>query len=201
MPPCLVYKPFAMSSCPSLTPSVWIQRFADLIQLPLPVLDLACGSGRHAHFLASRGHQVIALDRDAQALALAGASGVSTLQLDLEVPATDLIWPFANESLAAIIVTNYLHRPLFPYLLNSLAANGVLIMETFAQGNAAFGKPANPAFLLRPGELLDYFHPLKDMRILAYEDGRVLQPREAMVQRICVIKQSNPDDYVRFGPL
>ena len=142
------------------------------------MLDLACGGGRHSRFFAGRGHPVLALDRDpAAALALAGVAGVEFLQADLEA------WPLAGQSFAAVVVTNYLHRPLFPAIAAALEPGGILIYETFALGNEAYGKPSNPAFLLRPGELLTAFSA--SLRVIAYEDGDIARP--ARVQRLAAI--------------
>ncbi|MGZ8295508.1 MAG: class I SAM-dependent methyltransferase, partial [Telluria sp.] len=138
-----------MNSHATGTVSAWVERFAPLIPAG-EVLDLACGTGRHARHLARLGHPVLGVDRDAGALAAAGGEGVTTLAFDLEDPA--LAWPFAPGRFAGIVVTNYLHRPLFPQLIASLQPGGVLIYETFAAGNAAFGKPSSPAFLLEHGE-------------------------------------------------
>ncbi|MDL2357797.1 MAG: methyltransferase domain-containing protein, partial [Pseudomonadota bacterium] len=134
-------------------PSPWVARFAALIPAG-EVLDLACGGGRHARLLAGLGHPVSALDRDREALALAAGAGITTLEVDLERGDDGAAWPFAAGRFAGIVVTNYLHRPLLAALAASLRPDGVLIYETFADGNAAFGKPSNPAFLLAPGELL-----------------------------------------------
>ena len=174
--------------------SLWVQRFVDLIPAAGEVLDLACGSGRHARLLAAHGYPVLAVDRDAESLALAAADGITTLQLDLEAnPGTDSqsanqkSWPFADSRFAGIVVTNYLHRPLWQQLIDSLAAGGVLIYETFAHGNEQFGKPSNPAFLLARGELLQVAQD-HGLQILAFEDGYASQPKPAMVQRICARK-------------
>jgi SAM-dependent methyltransferase len=158
-----------------------VKRWAHAIP-PGEALDLACGGGRHARLLASLGHPVLALDRDAASLAQAAGAGITTLQYDLEEEGA--AWPFAPGRFAGIVVTNYLHRPLFAHLANALAPGGILVYETFAQGNERFGKPSNPAFLLAPGELLDAAarHGLK---VLAYEDGIVDAPRPARVQRLC----------------
>jgi SAM-dependent methyltransferase len=145
-------------------------------------LDLACGSGRHARLLASLGHAVIALDRDAQALAAAAGQGIAPLQHDLEAPGA--AWPFAPGRFAGIVVTNYLHRPLFGQIAAALAPDGMLIYETFARGNEIFGKPSNPDFLLSPGELLD-LAGRGGLRVLAYEDGVIERPKPARVQRLC----------------
>lgn len=161
--------------------SPWVARCAPWLA-PGEVLDLACGGGRHARLLATLGHPVLAVDRDALALADAAGPGITTLQLDLEDPA--LAWPFARGRFAGIVVTNYLHRALFDALAASLAPNGLLIYETFAVGNEAYGKPSNPAFLLAEGELLARAAQL-GLRVLAFEDGRVDAPKAAMVQRLC----------------
>lgn len=134
-------------------PSRWVRHWAHLVAAGGGVLDVASGAGRHARFFAALGHPVTALDRDAAALDLMRDEAlVTTLVADLEGAA----WPLpADAKFAAIVVTNYLHRPLFPQLLRSLAPGGVLVYETFAQGNESVGKPSNPAFLLAPGELLE----------------------------------------------
>lgn len=169
-------------------PSPWVIRFAPLIGSG-EVLDLACGSGRHARWLAAKGYRVLGVDRDAAALTRLRNDGIAVLQVDLEA-GDAAAWPFSPEQFAGIVVTNYLHRPLFPKILDSLAPGGVLIYETFALGNERFGKPSNPDFLLHPGELLAFMqlpgHP--SMRVIAYEDGHVEQPKPAMVQRLCAIK-------------
>ena len=183
---------------PLAMPSPWVARFARLIPRG-EVLDLACGSGRHARMLAALGHPVLAVDRDATALAQAAEQGVTLLQLDLESGAA---WPFEACRFAAIVVTNYLHRPLFPSLLASVAPGGVLIYETFALGNERFGKPSNPDFLLAPGELLERVQSDADYRwrVIAYEDGYIDQPKPAMVQRICAVKADSEQDRATAAP-
>ena len=144
------------------------------------MLDLACGSGRHSRFLAAQGFQVRAVDRDAQALAaLHGLAGVKASVADLERAS----WPLQGVKFDGVLVTNYLHRPLFPRILDALAPAGVLIYETFAAGNECFGKPSNPDFLLRPGELLDVARGR--LRVIAYEDLEVTTPKPARIQRLC----------------
>lgn len=181
-------------------PSSWIARFAQLIPHG-EVLDLASGGGRHARLLASLGHAVLAVDRDPVALDRAAGKGISTLQADLESGRYEQqeAWPFDAGRFTGVVVANYLHRPLFPYILASLAAGGVLIYETFARGNERFGKPSNPDFLLAPGELLtmalDSGRPL---RVLAFEDGYIEQPKPSMVQRICAIADGKGEDFRRF---
>ena len=166
-----------------LAPSPWIVRFAHLVAGNARVLDLACGHGRHARFFAGRGCRVLAVDRDAAALAsLANVAGVETAALDLEGGA----WPLAGARFDAIVVTNYLHRPLFPHLLAALADDGVLLYETFARGNEKYGRPSNPAFLLEPGELLRIAEGR--LGVVAYEEGRVSRDQgDAVVQRIAAV--------------
>ena len=164
-------------------PSGWVCRWAEYIPSGGRVLDLACGRGRHARWLAARGHPVEAVDRDPALLAeLAAIPGIVTRCADLESGA----WPYAGQAFAAIVVVNYLHRPLFPHLLAALAPGGVLIYETFAAGNERYGRPANPDFLLRPGELLEMARGA--LRVLAYEDLFVADPKPAMIQRICAMR-------------
>jgi SAM-dependent methyltransferase len=170
---------------PLAAPSPWVLRFAPLMPAG-EVLDLACGSGRHVRLLAGLGHPVLAVDRDVQALAACAVPGVLTEQHDLENGAP---WPYIGREFAGVVVTNYLHRPLFGLLFAALAPGGVLVYETFADGNGRYGKPSNPDFLLRPGELLEQARRFgSGMRIVAYEDGFVSQPKPAMVQRICVAR-------------
>lgn len=160
--------------------SDWVRRWAHLVPRGADVLDVASGSGRHARFFARLGHPVLAVDRDAAALGeLAGVAGVVTRQADLEAAP----WPFAERRFGAVVVTNYLFRPLFAHLAAALAADGVLIYETFAAGNERFGKPSNPDFLLQPGELLERVRGR--LRVIAFEDVYVERPKPAMVQRLC----------------
>jgi len=170
-------------------PSPWIRRFAPRIPAGR-VLDLACGTGRHAKLLASLGHAVTAVDRDAEALAAAAAPGIDTLRIDLENGFNaDMASLFGAGNFAGIVATNYLHRPLWPHLLAALAPGGMLIYETFAKGNERFGKPSNPDFLLDPGELLEVVRRVDEpLHVLAFEDGYVAEPKSAMVQRICAVR-------------
>jgi len=166
-------------------PSPWVCRFAPLIRAGGLVLDIACGAGRHARYLAGLGHRVEAVDRNPGALReLAGVAGVTPRNADLELGP----WPYSGQQFDAIVVTNYLHRPLFPHLLAALADDGVLIYETFAAGNERYGRPRNPDFLLVPGELLELTRGR--LRVVAFEDLQVEVPRPAMIQRLCAIRPS-----------
>ena len=165
-----------------LPPSPWVREWAAWIQPGGAVLDVACGAGRHARLLASLGFEVDAVDRDA-ALFVGPPAGVALLQADIESGP----WPYAGRRFAGIVVTNYLHRPLLPVLVDSLEAQGLLIYETFARGNERFGKPSNPAFLLEPGELLEAVRGR--LRVVAYEDRVVESPRPAAVQRLAARRE------------
>jgi SAM-dependent methyltransferase len=167
-----------MDSHALLEPSPWVTRWMTLARPGGTVLDLACGSGRHARWLALMGFEVTAVDRDASQFADPPAA-IELLEADLEAGP----WPCADRRFDAIVVTNYLHRPLMPTLVDSLDAGGVLVYETFARGNERFGKPSNPAFLLAPGELLEAVRG--SLRVVAYEDLVVEAPRPAAIQRIC----------------
>jgi SAM-dependent methyltransferase len=173
-------------------PSRWVSRFAGLVPEGALVLDLACGSGRHARLMAALGHPVLAVDRDPAALAAAAGDRILTLAFDLEAEGCESLsdWPLLPHRFGGIVVTNYLHRPLMPGLLASLAPSGILIYETFAEGNGLFGKPANPAFLLAPGEMLQLACADPELHVLAFEDGYVEYPKPAMVQRICVLRRT-----------
>lgn len=165
-------------------PSDWVVRWANLIPQGARVLDVACGSGRHACWLAAQGYSVLGIDRNAEALAQL-PSGIATRCEDLEAAS----WPLAaGERFSGVVVTNYLHRPLWPVLLDALLPQGVLIYETFAVGNATVGRPSNPAFLLQPGELLDVAKGR--LRVIAYEDGYLDIPRPAFIQRVCAVLES-----------
>jgi len=169
-----------------LAPSPWIARFAHLVPAGARVLDLACGFGRHSRYFAARGTQVVAVDRDAAALAtIAGTPGIDILQADLESEP----WPFRGRRFDAIVISHYLHRPLFPDLRAALHPDGTLLYETFAQGNEAHGRPANPDFLLRPGELLAWAMAAPEaLVVVAFEQGWV-EPggHPAVMQRLAAV--------------
>ena len=162
-------------------PSPWVTRFAPLIATGGTVLDVAAGPGRHSRYLAARGCTVEAVDRDAEALAtLAGCDGIHTCCADIEGGP----WPYHGRSFDAIVVTRYLWRPLLPTLCAALAPGGVLIYETFMVGHEAYGKPSNPAYLLRPGELLDVVR--NRLGIVAFEQGEEPGDKGPQVmQRLC----------------
>lgn len=148
------------------------------------MLDLACGSGRHARYLAGLGHPVVAVDRDAGAIAgLQGWPGIVAESHDLEAEA----WPLAGRLFAGIVVTNYLWRPRLPDVLALLAPGGVLIYETFMLGNEAYGKPSSPAFLLEPGELRRIV-AAAGLREIEFVEGYVETPKPAMRQAICALR-------------
>ncbi len=163
-------------------PSPWVTRWASEVRANGSVLDVACGHGRHALYFAARGHTVHAVDRDTSAIAnlgMHGIHGIIAQCADIEGGP----WPYAGKTFDTVVVTNYLHRPLLPALLDALAPGGVLIYETFALGNEKYGRPSNPDFLLAPGELLEAVRGR--CRVIAFEDVDVQTPKPAMVQRIC----------------
>lgn len=165
------------------SPSPWVKRFAAAIPQGGVVLDLACGAGRHAAFLASLGHSVLAVDQDISTVRELQNPNIEVSELDLEASQ----WPLDGRIFSGIVVTNYLYRPFLDLLPKMLSENGVLIYETFAIGNERFGKPSNPNFLLREGELLRLAEQFS-LKALAYEDIFVDQPKPARVQRICAVK-------------
>lgn len=166
---------------PMAPPSSWVAAWAGLVPAGASVLDVAAGSGRHTIFFAERGHRVTALERDAGKLPQ--RPDVEIVEADLESGAP---WPLPGRTFGAVIVTNYLHRPLMAALLDSLSTGGVLIYETFMQGNERFGKPGNPDFLLKDGELLELVRGR--FSVTAYEARLISEPRMAMVQRIAARK-------------
>jgi SAM-dependent methyltransferase len=164
-----------------LAPSPWVQRWSALVPSGGSVLDVACGSGRHLRWFAQRGCRVTGVDRDAAALEPL-RDAVELLVADIE----NGPWPLAGRRFDAVVVTNYLWRPLLPTLVASVAPGGVLLYETFAAGNETVGKPSRPDFLLHPGELL---HVAEGLRIVAYEDGFLGDP-DRYVQRLAAVREA-----------
>ena len=173
--------------------SEWVARFARLVQAGGPVLDLAAGSGRHTRFFLQRGHPVLAVDRDIAALESIASPRLELLRADLE----EGPWPLEGRRFAGVIVANYLHRPLLPAVIAAVADGGALIYETFAAGNEAYGRPRNPDFLLRAGELLEAVRGA--LEVVAYEHGPVERPRPAVIQRIAAWR-SGPPSTTRSRP-
>lgn len=162
------------------SPSTWVQRWSHLVPMAGSVLDVACGHGRHLRWFAGRGHAVTGVDRSAEAIDAVSGLG-RAVQADIE----NGPWPFADEQFDAVVVTNYLWRPLLARIVSSVAPGGVLIYETFAQGNETVGKPSRPDFLLRPGELLQ---ATTGLHVVAFEDGFIDRP-ERFVQRIAAVRK------------
>ncbi|MCI5070625.1 class I SAM-dependent methyltransferase [Acidovorax sp.] len=162
------------------SPSPWVCRWTHLIAPGGTALDVACGAGRHLRWLHSQGIRVAGVDRSSEALAACAGLG-ELVCADIEGGP----WPFASRQFDAVVVTNYLWRPLLPILIQSLAPGGVLIYETFALGNETVGRPARPEFLLAPGELLQVSAGL---RVVAYEDGFEEEPAR-FVQRITAVRE------------
>lgn len=151
------------------------------------MLDVACGGGRHLQWFAGRGHAVVGVDQDiAAARALVPAAEL--IQADLENGPWPLTTPQGPRRFGAVVVTNYLWRPLWPMLLDSLAPGGLLLYETFAAGNETVGRPARADFLLQPGELLQV---CKDLQVVAYENGFLAEP-DRFVQRVAAFAPALP---------
>src|SRR5262249_21922290 len=155
-------------------PSPWVVRFAGLVPGGTPVLDVAAGGGRHSRLFLARGHPVVAVDRDVRELA--AGERLEVVRADLEDGSP---WPLGDRRFGGIVVTNYLHRPLLPLLVDRLEPGGVLAYEPFARAPRPFGKPSNPAFLLEPGELLRAV--AGRLRVIAFEETTLA---DRVVQRI-----------------
>ncbi len=163
--------------------SPWVRRFASLAPEGSTVLDLACGGGRHTRLFLDRGNSVVAVDRDTSHVQdLEGRPGLEVIEVDLEDGRN---FPVSGRRFGAVVVTNYLHRPILGDIVGAVAEGGVLIYETFAAGNARFDGPSNPDFLLRPAELLEAVKGR--LRVVAYEDLVIDDPRPAAVQRIAAV--------------
>ena len=166
-------------------PSPWLLRWAHLLPAGGALLDVACGAGRHLHWAVQQGLQATGIDRDAAALALAPADA-RTVCADIEAGP----WPLSGERFDAVLVFNYLWRPLWPALREALAPGGVLVYETFADGQQTVGRPARPDFLLQPGELIER---CAGLRIVAYEHGFLDAPAR-FVQRIVAVRPAQAPD-------
>jgi len=162
-------------------PSEWVRRWSHLVPTGVPVLDVACGAGRHLRWFQSQGHPVTGVDRDPHAVRAAAGVG-EAIEADIE----NGPWPLAGRAFGAVVVTNYLWRPLLPAIVQSVAPGGVLLYETFASGNETVGRPARPDFLLQPGELLA---ACAGLRVVAYEDGFLDGPAR-FVQRIAAVRET-----------
>ncbi|MCX8521298.1 MAG: class I SAM-dependent methyltransferase [Rhodoferax sp.] len=168
-------------------PSPWIVRWSHLLAPGCSVLDVACGSGRHLQWFAQRGHPVSGVDKNT-----ATAKRLVPQALLLEADIENSPWPLQDshgpQRFDAVVVTNYLWRPLLPTLVQSVAPGGFLIYETFAAGNESVGRPARADFLLQPGELLQL---CAGMDVVAYENGFLGSP-ERFVQRIVACNPATP---------
>jgi len=165
-------------------PSAWVRRWSHAVAPGATVLDVACGSGRHVRWFHARGCRVTGIDRDAAA--------TDALRAIAEIRVADIEngpWPLPGVRFGAVVCTNYLWRPLLPTIVEAVGDDGILIYETFAVGNETIGKPSNPAFLLRPGELLEASRPL---RVVAYED-RFLDEPARFVQRIVALREGRSE--------
>jgi SAM-dependent methyltransferase len=166
--------------------SPWVIRFASLIPLTGPVLDVASGAGRHAHWFLDQGRDVVAVDRDVSGLDdVREHDRLEVVEVDLE---SGEPFPLGQRRFAGVVVTNYLYRPLLDQLVSAVGAPGALLYETFAVRNERFGRPTRPEFLVRPGELLDVVRGR--LRVVAFEDLVVDDPRPAAVQRIAAVRDT-----------
>jgi SAM-dependent methyltransferase len=172
--------------------SGWVARWSHLLPAGCHVLDVACGHGRHMRHFAALGHLVTGVDRNPDAIAVVSPLG-EAICADIE----NGPWPLHGRTFGGVVVTNYLWRPLWPHLLDSLAPNGVLIYETFSKGNETVGKPSRPDFLLDTAELLTV---CQDLRVVAYEEGFLAQP-ERFVQRVVAVRESETSQTPRRYPL
>jgi SAM-dependent methyltransferase len=167
-------------------PSDWVVRFSSWVPKGGPVLDLACGAGRHSRFFLQRGDRVTAVDRTLQGIQdILSHPHLESFEIDLE---DGRPFPFRGQGFAAVIVTNYLYRPILKDLVSVVSEGGILIYETFARGNERFRGPSRPDFLLKPGELLEAVRG--QLRVVAYEDRIICDPGAAAIQRIAAIRQS-----------
>jgi SAM-dependent methyltransferase len=169
---------------PPPLPSEWVVRFSGRIPAGGTVLDVACGGGRNGRYFRQQGHRVTFVDRDTGDLAdLDGQPCAEVIAADLE---TGGPWPLGDRRFDGVVVTNYLWRPILPDIVAAVAPGGVLIYETFAEGNEAFGRPRNPDFLLRSGELFEAVRGR--LRVIAY--GQCIEENKRVVQHIAATRQA-----------
>ncbi|SEM39352.1 Methyltransferase domain-containing protein [Syntrophus gentianae] len=168
-------------------PDPLLVRFSPLLQgqeLEGPILDLACGKGQNGLFLAGLNLPVILADGSPEALneARRSAEGkgfkVQFWEVDLEAGGN----PLPEDYYRAILVFRYLHRPLIPSLRRAIRKGGILIYETFTIEQPRYGRPHNPDYLLKAGELADWF---RDWEIIHYFEGLLENPPRAMAQLVC----------------
>lgn len=161
-------------------PLPWIAELASKAPNSIAVLDLACGSGRHGRAFLQQGSRVTFVDKDVSGVAdLSSDTTCTIMKADLESDA----WPLDGKCFDVVIVTNYLWRPILPRIVESVAAGGVLLYQTFMLGNEVFGRPRNPDFLLRPGEL-EHMAADAQLSVLDYFEGEVSEPKPAVIQRL-----------------
>ena len=165
--------------------SNWVLENYNFIKKKGLILDLACGSGRHGRFLLEKGFNVVFLDQDTSQLDwVPEAFRSQVIKHDLE---TGTSWDFLPCSFDAVVVTNYLYRPIFPDLLSIIDEGGVLIYETFSKGNEIYGKPTNSNYLLEPEELIDLVRP--SMRLISFKEGYSSEGKESITQKIVAVKR------------
>ncbi|MEP3112138.1 class I SAM-dependent methyltransferase [Nisaea sp.] len=173
-----------VESGPMPAVSSWVKRFSELVPKDVEILDVACGAGRHGRFFRDRGNPVVMLDRNIAPVAdMAADPDVQLVAFDLEAGRS---WPLVDRRFGCVVVTNYLHRPIMRDIVAAVAPDGMLIYETFARGNEAFGRPRNPDFLLHNEELLTLCRP--ELRVIAFEDLTVTVLAPACIQRIAAIR-------------
>lgn len=177
------------SQQPAGVPSPWILRFAGGVPAGGAVVDIACGGGRHGRLFLDRGHPVTFVDIDVSGVTdLQGAPGVEIVATDLEGSAA---WPLSGRRFDGVVATNYLWRPILSRIVGLAGPGGLLLYETFARGNEAYGRPRNPDFLLEPGELFEAARGR--LEVIAYEQRVIAEPKPAVIQRMAARRQFRPD--------